>query len=239
MKKTLYPTLVMSALVSQAVMTASVAHESRMLPASTNSVNLTVGFSSEPAFEDTFNGVDVILKADDGECPMAGPGPAHANHPHITAPIDTAAGDVVNLRVVALYMNTAVPPTGVNGSDLPAAAGLRATRRITDEYPLKAKYNTPGTYQSFFRPTNPGPGTAANSGAYGFRIIGGVAFRAKDSTSCGGAPRRMAARTVTINSVFVCGPNGTMSTAGSFNCIKSIQPFPGDAAEGYKPSTKF
>ncbi|WP_144259723.1 hypothetical protein [Methylocystis sp. ATCC 49242] len=249
MKTLVCPTLLVTALVSQAAMTPAVAHESRTLPASKKSIVLTVGFAGEPAFEDTFNGVDVILKADDGECPASASASAtsdeaagdtrHANHPHITAPIDTAAGDTVSLKVAAIYMNTATKPTGAGGSILPPAAGVRASRELTIEYPLKAKFNTPGTYQSFFRPTNPGPGTGANSGAYAFRVWGAVRVVAKSSTSCGGSPISMQARTATINSVFVCGPNGTMSADGSYNCIKSIQPFPGNAAEGYKPSTKF
>ena len=71
-------------------------------------IQLVVGFHVEPAFEDSFNAVDVILSAFDGTCPAAN---ASVN---IGQPIDadgtTAAKDpdTVKLKVDALYLK-AVP----------------------------------------------------------------------------------------------------------------------------------
>jgi len=45
------------------------AHEVRILPAKPGKIQLVVGFHVEPAFEDTFNAVDVILSTFDGACP--------------------------------------------------------------------------------------------------------------------------------------------------------------------------
>jgi len=241
MKTIAYPSLILSALLSQSILTPAGAHEARELTASKNWVDLTVGFSNEPAFEDTFNGVDVILAVDDGDCPAAPAGVdiRHAGAQHITAPIDTNAGDTVNLQVEALYLNTAVRPTGAGGNSLLPLANILKRLTITTAYPLKGKWGAAGTYNSYFRPTNPGPGTGANSGAYAFHIFGNVSATAKSSTSCGGPAKSMAARTAKINSYFVCGPNGTMSVSGSYNCVKTIQPFPGTAQEGYQPSRKF
>jgi len=45
------------------------AHEVRILPANNGNIRLVVGFHVEPAFEDSFNAVDVILSTFDGTCP--------------------------------------------------------------------------------------------------------------------------------------------------------------------------
>jgi len=45
------------------------AHEVRILPANHGKIQLVVGFHVEPAFEDSFNAVDVILSTFDGYCP--------------------------------------------------------------------------------------------------------------------------------------------------------------------------
>ena len=42
------------------------AHELRILPADHGKISLLVGFHVEPAFEDSFNAVDVILSTFDG-----------------------------------------------------------------------------------------------------------------------------------------------------------------------------
>jgi hypothetical protein len=45
------------------------AHELRILPANHGKISLLVGHHVEPAFEDSFNAVDVILSTFDGACP--------------------------------------------------------------------------------------------------------------------------------------------------------------------------
>ena len=86
----------------------ALSHELRILPADHGKIQLVVGFHVEPAFEDSFNAVDVILSAFDGTCPAPN---ASVN---IGQPIDadgtTAAKDpdTVKLKVDALYLK-AVP----------------------------------------------------------------------------------------------------------------------------------
>jgi hypothetical protein len=110
------------------------AHEVRILPADHGKIQLVVGFHVEPAFEDSFNAVDVILSTFDGTCPAPN---ASVN---IGQPIDvdgTMAAkdpDTVKLKVDALYLKKAVPPTGPNGSIAPA--GIEAKLTITDRSPL-------------------------------------------------------------------------------------------------------
>src|ERR1700730_3533969 len=45
------------------------AHEVRILPANNGQIRRVVWFPVEPAFEDSFNAVDVILSTFDGTCP--------------------------------------------------------------------------------------------------------------------------------------------------------------------------
>src|ERR1700730_17883977 len=71
-----------------------------------------------------------------------------------------------NLKVQALYLKKAVPPTGPNGSIAPK--GIVAKLTITDQSPLAEAFSSPGTYNSYFRPTH--PGNATTGGAYGFHI---------------------------------------------------------------------
>ena len=47
------------------------------LPADHGRIQLVVGFHVEPAFEDNFNAVDVILKTYDGACPVSGDPDTH------------------------------------------------------------------------------------------------------------------------------------------------------------------
>jgi hypothetical protein len=95
------------------------AHELRILPADHGKISLLVGHHVEPAFEDSFNAVDVILSTFDGACP------APNTSISIGQPIDadgTMAAkdpDTVNLQVDALYLFKSVPPTGPFGSIAP------------------------------------------------------------------------------------------------------------------------
>lgn len=211
------------------------AHETRILPADHGQIRLVVGFHAEPAFEDTFNAIDVMLSTFDGTCPAPN---ANVN---IGQPIDTGGTatakdpDTVNLKVHALYLKKAVPPTGPFGNIAPA--GIIAKLAITDESPLVELFRGPGTYNSWFRPTHPGDGT---KGAYGFRVLGTV-HAGPNSFSCSGdpAPRTLAARTAQIKAFFVCGAAGTFSPPRSFHCVEPIQPFPGEAEDGYEANSAF
>ena len=95
------------------------AHELRILPANHGKISLLVGHHVEPAFEDSFNAVDVILKTFDGACP------APNTSVSIGQPIDadgTMAAkdpDTVNLQVDALYLLKSVPPPGHLAVSLP------------------------------------------------------------------------------------------------------------------------
>jgi hypothetical protein len=104
------------------------AHELRILPANHGKISLTVGHDVEPAFEDSFNAVDVILKTFDGNCPAPNASVS------IGQPIDTGGTatasdpDTVNLQVDALYLLKSVPPTGPTGNR------SRGNYRATDPY---------------------------------------------------------------------------------------------------------
>jgi hypothetical protein len=144
--------------------------------------------------------------------------------------------DTVKLKVDALYLKKAVPPTGPNGSIAPA--GIEAKLTITDRSPLTEAFRDPGTYNSWFRPTH--PGNATTGGAYGFHIYGWV-HAGPNSFSCPTdvTPRSLAARTATINTFFVCSAAGSLVPPDAFGCVEAIQPFPGEAEDGYEPSRAF
>jgi hypothetical protein len=137
----------------------ALSHEMRILRADHGKIQLVVGFHVEPAFEDSFNAVDVILSTFDGTCPAPN---ASVN---IGQPIDvdgTMAAkdpDRVKLKVDALYLKKAVPPTGPGPND--TVAGIEAKLTITDQSPLAEGFRSPGTYNSWFRPTHPGNATQA------------------------------------------------------------------------------
>jgi hypothetical protein len=211
------------------------AHEVRILPANNGNIRLVVGFHVEPAFKDSFNAVDVILSTFDGTCP------APNTDVSIGKPIDdngtaTASDpDSVNLKVQALYLKKAVPPTGPFGSIAPA--GIIAKLTITDGSPLAESFSGPGTYNSYFRPTH--PGNATTGGAYGFHIKGTV-HAGTNSFSCPGGPSQtLVARTATINTYFVCSAAGSLVPPDAFGCVTAIQPFPGEAEDGYEPNSAF
>lgn len=213
-------------------------HERRILPANHGSIQLIVGFHTEPAFEDTFSAVDVILNTYDGLCPGAG---NSESPPIIGEPIDVngTAGksdpDTVNLKVEALYLYKAVPPGDPPVGDIPPAA-IERRLQITDSYPLKEAFSSAGTYNSYFRPTHPGDGT---NGAYGFHVYGTVHAGPNSATCPSGSTYQLAARTATINSYFVCSAAGSLVPPDAFGCVKAIQPFPGDLEDGYEPNKPY
>jgi hypothetical protein len=211
------------------------AHELRILPANHGKISLLVGHHVEPAFEDSFNAVDVILSTFDGACP------APNTSISIGQPIDadgTMAAkdpDTVNLQVDALYLFKSVPPTGPFGSIAPV--GIITQLTLTNQFPLQEAFSKPGTYDSYYRPTHPGNGT---KGAYGFHVYGTV-HAGPNSFSCptDTTPRTLAARTATINAYYVCGPAGSFTPPDNFGCVTAIQHFPGDARDGYEPNRPF
>lgn len=83
------------------------------------------------------------------------------------------------------------------------------------------------------------PGNTTTGGAYGFHVKGTV-HAGPNSWQCTGdpAPHALAARTVNIDSYFVCG-NGALTPGHAFNCVEAIQPFPGRAEDGYEPNNAF
>ena len=93
---------------------------------------------------------------------------------------------------------------------------------------------------SWFRPTH--PGNATTGGAYGFHIKGTV-HAGPNSFLCPGekTPRLLAARdaTPTIDTYFVCSAAGSLVPPDAFGCVNAIQPFPGEAEDGYEPNSAF
>ena len=221
---------------SSALVTSAYAHETRVLPPTFSvgtNIRLTVGFHVEPAFEDSFNAIDVILYTYDGAC--ADPTDFWGQTIDTGGTKSNLDPDTVNLTVDALYLKNQTPPTGPGGNIAPA--GILKALTITNASPLKELYGGPGTYNSWFRPTN--PGNTTTGGAYGFHVKGSV-HAGPSSYQCSGdtAPHALAARTVNIDSYFVCG-NGALTPGHSFNCVEAIQPFPGRAEDGYQPNNAF
>jgi hypothetical protein len=220
---------------SSALLASASAHETRILPASINQIRLTVGFHVEPAFEDSFNAVDVILYTFDGAC--ADPKDFWGNVIDTGGTIGNPDPDTVNLTVDALYLKDQTKPGDAPKGDV-ASAGIIKTLTITNASPLKEAFGNAGTYNSWFRPTN--PGNSSTGGAYGFHIKGTV-HAGPSSWQCTGdpAPHPLAARTASIDAYYVCG-KGTLNPQGhSFNCVEVIQPFPGKLEDGYEPNKAF
>jgi hypothetical protein len=219
-------TIITLALAAAAATAPAAAHESRLIPASTGFIRLSVGFAAEPAWEDSYNGVDVILNSYDSACTETPRG-------YFGAPIDpagttsNATPDKVDLEVTVGYLKASVPPTGPNGTIRPG--GILKWLVLTDKSPLAAKFNTPGTFNTYFRPTHPG--------VYGFRVRGTVSTGPKVSKNCPGhtAPVQLAARSATFDVYFVCGEAGSFSPPSHFNCVEAQQTFPGGPFAPYAP----
>jgi len=211
------------------------AHEERLLPASVNQVEIYVGHHVEPAFEDSFNAVDVILSSYDGLC--------SDGVTKIKAPVDvngTNGADAVNLNVDGLYLRKSVKPGGTYGNVAPTGILRQATLTIAS--PLFEVFNSPGTYDTSLRPTHPGYGVSppAHPGAYAYHVYGTISVSQKSSTCPDGSVNTLQARTASIDAYFVCGPNGTINPTGdAFGCITQIQPFPGTLQDGYQPNRPY
>jgi hypothetical protein len=213
------------------------AHESRLLHASTGNIRMTVGFLAEPAFEDSFNGLDLFLYTYDGPCPID-------KSDFFGNPIDTRAGDIVDLKVEALYLDKSAPPTGIKGSQPPAGATILKSLLITDKSPVSRVFGDPGHYHSSYKPTH--PGNPDMGGAYGFHIYGSVSAKTDTEYTCDADTNTPTTQTIKarsnnkIDSYWVCGSAGVFpGDTGRFNCVEAIQPFPGKAEDGYEASKPF
>lgn len=219
--------LVAATALASAAAAQALAHESRIISASAGSIRLSVGFAAEPGFEDSFNGVDVILNTYDGPCTETPRG-------YFGAPVDPSGTatkpepDKVDLTVEALYLKEAVPPTGPDGTIPPS--GILKRLVLTTKAPLKPKFNTPGTFNTHFRPTHPG--------TYGFHIYGTVFAGPNISKNCPGhaAEVPLAKRSVSLNLYFVCSAAGSFSPPSAFNCVETPQTFPGGPTAAYRPN---
>jgi len=221
--------LAFTALAASAAFTGTVvAHETRVLPASVKEIRMTVGFNSEPAFEDERNGTDIFLYTFDGPC--ADP------EDFWGAPISARNGDTVDLKVEALYLKDQTPPGGAPKGNIPPPGILKKVL-TTEKSPLGERFGEDGRYQNYFRPTH--PGYTDTGGAYGFHIYGNVKAKA-NSYQCEGdpAPHLLPARSANINTWWVCG-NGKLDPNGhSFGCVQVLQPFPGTIVDGYGANPK-
>lgn len=148
----------LAAVAAVAVAFPALAHESRVLPASTGNVRVTVGFLGEPAFEDTYNGLDLFLYTFDGRCPVD-------TSDFFGNPIDNSAagGDTIDIHAEALYLNASAPPTGTHGNQPPTGAFILKKLEITKKSPIGGVFGDPGHYNSWFRPTHPTTMSGAQS----------------------------------------------------------------------------
>lgn len=224
--------LMATMMLTTAISAPAFAHEERRYPlGTTQQVSMFIGFSTEPAFEDSFNGIDVILSSFDGFCPNGEP-----TQDAIEAPISTrntagsADPDTVNLQVDALYLKQVVKPGGTLG-EIPPTGILARSRISTTAFPLREAFGEPGVFNTHFRPTHPGNPT--DGGAYGFYINGTVHAGPKTATCPDGSSHDLAPRTVSIDGYFVCSA-GVLR--GAFNCVVPLQSFPGRPKDGYEPS---
>lgn len=207
------------------------AHEERRYPlGTTKQISMFIGFSAEPAFEDSFNGVDVILSSFDGYCPDG-----EATQDAIEAPISTRGTaslsdkDTVSLEVDALYLKQVVKPTGPLGEN--TLPGILARKTLTTAMPLREAFGEPGVFNTHFRPTHPGNPT--DGGGYAFYIKGTVHAGPKTATCPDGSTHNLTPRTVSIDSYFVCSLG---LLRGSFNCVQPLQSFPGRPKDAYEPN---
>jgi hypothetical protein len=203
-------------------------------------IRATVGFSGEPAFEDSFNGLDLFLYTYDGTCPID-TADFYGN------PIATANGDTVNLKVDLLYLERSVVPGGATGNVAPPRIIKSLT--MTDQSPLRGAFGEPGTFNSDFKATH--PGNPDQGGAYGFHIYGKVTTVESQHTCDADSPspttKTNPARDVNLDQYWICeagfrvppGGPATPRARGSFNCIRPIQVFPGKPEDGYKPNRPF
>ncbi|MCI0599262.1 MAG: hypothetical protein L0Y50_07230 [Beijerinckiaceae bacterium] len=247
--------LAFTALAAPAVFLGSAfAHESRIIPASTGHVRVTVGFHAEPAFEDVaINGLDLFLFTFDGRCP-----------------IDTTdffgnaitQAEITSIKTEVLYLDKSAMPTGTLGSSPPTLAKILKKA----DTPARGVFGEPGNYHSNFIPTHPGappapdPHGAASSpqtapetykpkhdGAYGFYVEATVNTQESeytcDADSTTPTKKTIPARTTTFKSYWICGTgafrDGTPESRGAFSCVNPAPTFPGNAEDAYEPNKPF
>lgn len=134
----------------------SLAHEMRNLGGDqgngqgANVFKFYVGFSSEPAYTDEVNGIDIYTYFH----------PDAAHDPELTETVDTAAGDVVKIEEAEVILLDAPSQSArvISRKLLPISSFL------DDKGNIRKKYGTDNEYIIYFRPT-----VAA---AYGFRLKG-------------------------------------------------------------------
>lgn len=218
------------------------AHESRIFPASKNSIRVTVGFLGEPAFEDTFNGLDLFLFTFDKRCP---------NDPTDFYGNPITAAEIVKIKAEAVYLDKSAPPTGKLGFQIPKDATILKRLEISKKSPVGGVFGDPGHFHSWFKPTHPGfaggdeggAGAPTAGGAYGFRVEGEVNTK-ESEYACEGdsTPTKIPARKAKFSSYWICGAgfrDGTPESRGAFSCIQPIQVFPGDDVDGYAPNKPY
>lgn len=232
MKSKRYLALATALAASGAMLAPAFPHESRVLPASTGSIRLSVGFNVEPAFEDSYNGLDLFLFTFDGRCPI--------DKTDFFGNAITSA-EVTSVHAEALYLDKSAPPTGTLGSLPPTAATILKKQEISIKSPVKGVFGDPGHYKSFFRPTH--ASTDNNRGAYGFHVWGTVSTQETsytcDADSDTPTTQIIPARTAPFDNYWICGAaleGGTTEERGSFGCISPVQAFPGSAKDGYQPN---
>lgn len=210
----------------------AMAHESRLIPASKGNVRVTVGFLAEPAFEDSFNGLDLFLYTFDGRCPTD-------SSDFYGNPITSA--EIINVQAEAIYFDKGAPPTGPLGSALPVGVNVLKTLKISNKSPVSRVYGDPGHYHSFYKPTH--PGNPEQGGAYGFHVWGAVKTQPSEHACAGDAkPKPIPARFAKFDTYWVCEApfsDGNPENRGRFNCIDPVQVFPGTKLDGYDPNGPF
>ena len=224
-----------TALLFAALAVPALAHESRGVQAADGKsyFRLTVGFAIEPAYEDTDNqGIDIFVNAWDGR--------DSTSDDLITASVDRRAGDIVKLKVTALYLDQDAPL---------GEAKILAHQVIANDFDddpdndTREPFGETNIYRTLHRTTHPG--------AYGYHFKGYVKFQGRPADpvclneDCSESyTPYVEARKSPIDEYFICGNghgtapdpfNGTPNTA-AFGCVKVLPPFPGNVYDAYKPN---
>ncbi len=108
------------------------------------------GFSSEPAFTNEVNGIDINLSFH----------PDAAHDPALTETVNTAAGDVVKIETAEVMLLDAPSQSAqvIRSKLLPIS--------LDDQGNIRKKWGTENEYIVYFRPTT--------DGAYGFHLKGHI-----------------------------------------------------------------
>ncbi len=206
------------ALASSLTVSDAMAHESRVIVGAdpVNDVyEMVVGFHIEPAFEDSYNGLDLFLFYDDG----SSDGEA----------VNTNNGDIVNVTTLeVMRLDMQIQPTDPNF----ASHVLQTyTFDLNDRNQTpRLSFGTTNRYKNHFRPTR--------NGVYAFHLVGSLQNVNPDPDDDGAATNTPTGPT-SFDETFVCGPGGTLDiddqgVPHSFNCIQDITAFPGPPSNGYR-----